>query len=115
MGVISKAKLEIHTRPSKRLNVVQISWHCPLFGTCYLSKCGPRPCMPLHHILLKQAIIIGMLYLTSEVVNDYVSLWINYSKQASSLCRIITKVIQQQATSTLIHKTLKVKMSSESC
>merc|ERR1712045_938245 len=82
MGVISKAKLEIHTRPSKRLNVVQISWHCPLFGTCYLSKCGPRPCMPLHHILLKQAIIIGMLYLTSEVVNDHVSLWINYSKQA---------------------------------
>jgi len=46
-----------------------------------LSKQMWTKTMPLH-TLLKQAIMIGILYLTSEVVNDHVLLWINYSKQS---------------------------------
>merc|ERR1712183_199118 len=67
----------------------QIGWHCPLFGKCCLSKCGPRLLMP-SHILLKQAIMI-LSILTSEVFNDHDSLW-----------------------SSSVHKTLNAKMLSES-
>jgi len=62
--------------------------------------------MPFHTIV-KQAIMIGILYLTSEVGNDHVSLWINYSEPAI-FTELLQKISNDKQHHHSYHKTLKV-------